>query len=73
MTNQEDFVTVGINESEESLEYYVIIKGQNVPCSHEVYLTIKRPGRKENTVRDILQRCHCLFKELCYLCSFKPT
>lgn len=48
MTNQEDFVTVGINESEESLEYYVTIKGQKVPCSCEVYLTIKRPGRKEN-------------------------
>ena len=48
MTNQEDFVTVGINESEESLEYYITIKGQKVPCSREVYLTIKRPGRKEN-------------------------
>lgn len=48
MTNQEDFVTVGINESEENLEYYVTIKGQKVPCSREVYLTIKRPGRKEN-------------------------
>lgn len=48
MTNQEDFVTVGINESEESLEYYITIKGKKVPCSREVYLTIKRPGRKEN-------------------------
>lgn len=48
MTNQEDFVTVDINESEEGLEYYVTIKGQKVPCSREVYLTIKRPGRKEN-------------------------
>lgn len=47
MSNQEDFVTVGINESEESLEYYVTIKGQVIPCTREVYLTIKRPGRKE--------------------------
>ena len=48
MTNQENFVTVGINESENSLEYYVTIKGQKVPCTREVYLTIKHPGRKEN-------------------------
>jgi len=48
MTNQEDFVTVSINESEENLECYVTIKEQIVPCSREVYLTIKRPGRKES-------------------------
>ncbi|WP_081673411.1 LuxR C-terminal-related transcriptional regulator [Butyrivibrio sp. FC2001] len=28
-------------------EYYLIINGTNVPCSHEVYLAYKRPVRKE--------------------------
>ena len=30
------------------LEFYVTIKGKKVPCSREVYLAIKQPGRKEN-------------------------
>lgn len=46
MTNQEDFVTVSI-ESDEELECYVTIKGKKIPCTREVYLTIKRPGRKQ--------------------------
>lgn len=48
MTNYEDdFVSVDIINNEENLEYYVTIKGEKIPCSREVYLTIKRPGRKE--------------------------
>lgn len=44
---ENNVVTVGIN-CEEDCEYYVTIKGQKVPCSREVYLTIKRPGRMQN-------------------------
>ena len=39
-------ITVNI-EANEDLECYVTIKGKKVPCSREVYLTIKRPGRKQ--------------------------
>lgn len=37
-------VEIDLNENEEC---YVTINGQQIPCSREVYLTIKRPGRKE--------------------------
>lgn len=56
MTNQEDFVTVGINESVESHKYYITIKGQKVPCSREVCLTIKRLDREENMRKYMGQR-----------------
>ena len=46
-SNNNELVTVAVNTNEENLECYVTIKGQVVPCSREVYLTIKRPGRKE--------------------------
>ena len=46
MKNNE-VVTVSVGE-DENLECYVIIGGKEVRCSREVYLTIKRPGRKEN-------------------------
>lgn len=39
-------LTVSI-ESDEELECYVTIKGKKIPCTREVYLTIKRPGRKQ--------------------------
>lgn len=39
-------ITVNI-ESDEELECYVTIKGKKISCSREVYLTIKRPGRKQ--------------------------
>lgn len=35
-----------INYNEE-LTNYITIKGQQVPCTREQYLSIKRPGRKE--------------------------
>ena len=35
-----------INNNEE-LTNYITIKGQQVPCTREQYLSIKRPGRKE--------------------------
>lgn len=45
--NNNESVTVTINSNTENLECYVTIKGQTIPCSREVYLTYKRPGRKE--------------------------
>ena len=35
-----------INNNKE-LTNYITIKGQQVPCTREQYLSIKRPGRKE--------------------------
>lgn len=39
-------LTVSI-ESDAEPECYVTIKGKKIPCTREVYLTIKRPGRKQ--------------------------
>jgi len=40
-------ISVTVNADKE-LECYVIVKGKKVRCTREVYLTIKRPGRREN-------------------------
>ena len=46
--NENEILTAIINDSGEELDCYITIKGQEIPCSREVYLAIKRPGRKEN-------------------------
>lgn len=44
----DDYVSVDLSEIEENdLECYIIIKGEKIPCTREVYLAYKRPGRKE--------------------------
>lgn len=40
-------ITVNINATSNNSQYYITVKGQKIPCSREVYLTMKRPGRKE--------------------------
>lgn len=45
--NNNETVTVEVSTNDDSLECHVTIKGQVIPCSREVYLTLKRPGRKE--------------------------
>ena len=45
--NNNEAVTVEVNTNDDNLECHVTIKGQVIPCSREVYLTLKRPGRKE--------------------------
>ncbi len=54
MKNNE-VVTVSVDK-DENLECYVFIGGKEVRCSREVYLTIKRPGRKENKRRQRAER-----------------
>ena len=45
--NNNESVTVEFNTTDDNLECHVTVKGQVIPCSREVYLTLKRPGRKE--------------------------
>ncbi|WP_026661404.1 RNA polymerase sigma factor [Butyrivibrio proteoclasticus] len=45
MKNNDKKITLEINDP--NAEYYITIKGVEVRCSKEVYLTIKRPMRKE--------------------------
>ena len=45
--NKNEAVTVEVNTNDDNLECHVTIKGQVIHFSREVYLTLKRPGRKE--------------------------
>lgn len=47
MTEQE-LLNALLNDSSEELDCYITIKGKQIPCSREVYLSIKRPGRRDN-------------------------
>lgn len=47
MKNYEINVTINIDGEDADEGYYIIIKGQRVPCTKEVYLAFKRPIRSE--------------------------
>ena len=54
--NEKELLTAIINDTSEELDCYITIKGQEIPCSREVYLSYKRPGRKENKRQQRAQR-----------------
>jgi len=54
--NEKELFTAIINDTSEELDCYITIKGQEIPCSREVYLSYKRPGRKENKRQQRAQR-----------------
>ena len=54
--NENEILSAVINDPSQELECYITIKGHDIPCSREIYLAYKRPGRKENKRKQRAQR-----------------